>query len=114
MNTPDDPASDVSDPDDPGSAGLGVVVTGGVDDVRMLLVVEARRRDVSSARLAELQAKIARATSSTRASSTLGAYRSDWEDFLLWCDDLGVAALPATAATVAAYVAELAEPPDGA
>ena len=92
--------------------GLGVVVSGGVDDVRVLLVAEARRRDVSSARLVELETKIARATSSTRAVSTLGAYRSDWEDFMLWCDDLGLVALPAQPATVAAYVAELAEPPD--
>lgn len=63
-------------------------------------------------RLAALEAKVAAAVTRGRAPATLRAYRSDWADFTLWCEALGIDFLPADAATVAAYVAELADPPD--
>jgi hypothetical protein len=69
-------------------------------------------RDHAPARLAELEAKIARAVHRSRAEATLRAYRSDWEDFTTWCTTVGLTALPASPATVAAYVADLADPPD--
>lgn len=63
-------------------------------------------------RLAALEAKVARAVTRSRAPATLRAYRSDWRDFALWCETIGVPALPAAPSVVAAYLAELAEPPD--
>ncbi len=63
-------------------------------------------------RLAALEAKVAAAVVRSRAPATLRAYRSDWKDFALFCEQLGVSALPATPAVVGGYVAELADPPD--
>ena len=59
----------------------------------------------------ELQGLAATATefaTSSRAASTLRAYRSDWNDFARWCTDHGVDPLPAAPATVALYLADLA------
>lgn len=39
-----------------------------------------------------------------RAANTVKAYRKDWADFVAWCAAYGVAALPATAETVARYL----------
>jgi len=36
----------------------------------------------------------------------------DWANFTLWCDGIGASRLPAAPGVVAAYVAELADPPD--
>lgn len=63
-------------------------------------------------RVGELEAKIARAVSWTRAPATLRAYRSDWADFTIWCQTLGVDPLPARPEVLAAYVCELAQPDD--
>ena len=48
------------------------------------------------------------------APNTKRAYRADWLDFCAWCDDRGIAALPATPGTVTLYIASRAEvgPPD--
>ena len=40
----------------------------------------------------------------TRADSTTRAYAADWQAFRAWCSARGVASLPASSATVAAYV----------
>ena len=64
------------------------------------------------ARVAELNAKLAGVLRRSKAPATLRAYRSDWADFCRWCDRLGVVALPADPATVALYIAELADPCD--
>jgi site-specific recombinase XerD len=100
-----------------GGGGGPLVVTGPGDDGEVLdeLLpdrVRAARDGASPARLAELEAKIARAVARSRAEATLRAYRSDWADFVCWCDQVGLDALPASLATVAGYVAELADPPD--
>ena len=71
-----------------------------------------RSPTVSLERLAALEAKVARAVTRARAPATLRAYRSDLVDFGLWCRTIGLTPLPATGATVAAYIAELAEPGD--
>jgi integrase len=42
----------------------------------------------------------------SKAESTLRGYRADWRDFCGWCEGHGARALPATAETVAAYIAE--------
>ncbi len=82
-----------------------------VADLVQRQILEARA-GTSVQRLAELEAKVAEAVRASRAESTLDAYRSDWEDFTTWCATVGLASLPAAPATVAAYLAELADPPD--
>ena len=42
-----------------------------------------------------------------KAQSTLRAYRSDWRHFEAWCQEHESAALPASAETVALYLAAL-------
>ncbi|WP_370655744.1 site-specific integrase [Paracraurococcus lichenis] len=42
------------------------------------------------------------------APATLAAYAADWAGFEAWCAGRGVAALPATPVTVAAYLAAIA------
>ncbi len=44
-----------------------------------------------------------------KAESTLSAYRADFADFVAWCGVACVAAVPASAGTVAAYLASLAD-----
>lgn len=51
--------------------------------------------------------------SRARSESTKRAYRADWSDFTGWCDDRGLAALPAAPETVALYLAFLATARDG-
>lgn len=43
-----------------------------------------------------------------RAEATLQSYRSDWDLFLAWCSERRYRPLPATPATVAAFLTELA------
>lgn len=43
---------------------------------------------------------------SARTASTRRAYRTDWKDFVSWCERHDVAALPAGNGVVAAYVAD--------
>ncbi len=76
------------------------------------LVSDPARAAVVAERRAALEAKVAAAVVRSRAPATLRAYRSDWKDFALLCEQLGVDALPAAPAVVAGYVAELADPPD--
>jgi site-specific recombinase XerD len=45
----------------------------------------------------------------SKAPNTLRGYESDWRDFCAWTEAHGVCPLPATAETVAAYIAECAE-----
>jgi integrase len=49
-----------------------------------------------------------------RSVNTRRAYRADWDDFCLWCEQRDVSALPASNETVALYVASRARegPPD--
>jgi len=62
------------------------------------------------ARLTELESKVADAVKASRADATIAAYRSDWAHFSDWCLGLGLAPLPAEPTTVAAYLADLANP----
>jgi len=45
----------------------------------------------------------------SRADNTRKAYQSDWHHFLNWCKAHGAEPLPASPATVAAYIASLAD-----
>ena len=44
-----------------------------------------------------------------KARSTLRTYQSDWRDFSAWCERQGLNEFPADPATVALYLAALAE-----
>jgi site-specific recombinase XerD len=44
----------------------------------------------------------------SRAQNTVRAYKSDWNQFVLWCQDHDQTPLPATPETVALYLTELA------
>src|SRR5713226_6552129 len=44
----------------------------------------------------------------SKAENTLRGYQSDWRDFCAWCEAHSVSPLPASAETVAAYIAECA------
>ncbi len=101
---------------EPETAGFGVTpdrdTATVVAELAAQQVLEARQ-GASLERLAELEAKIARAYRGARAPATLDAYRSDFADFSAWCNGVGLDPLPAAPATVAGYLAELAEPADG-
>src|SRR5579862_3298717 len=45
----------------------------------------------------------------SKAENTLRGYRSDWRDFIGWCEGHHVCPLPASPETVAAYIAECAD-----
>jgi integrase len=47
--------------------------------------------------------------SEEKSTATRRAYRSDWRHFSGWCDKMSVSALPAAPATVAGYLAALAD-----
>jgi integrase len=58
------------------------------------------------------QAALARAVQYAEAAdapNTLRAYRSDWQSFVAWCRDAGLAPLPAAPETVGAHLAAHAE-----
>lgn len=47
--------------------------------------------------------------SRSKADSTIKAYKSDWNDFVLWCMAARLTSLPSTPETVAAYVAHMVD-----
>ncbi len=48
-----------------------------------------------------------------KAAATRRAYSSDWRHFAQWCDQNGLASLPASPSTVALYLTSLAKPAEG-
>src|SRR5215469_13400381 len=54
--------------------------------------------------LSDLAARAAEFARSSRSAATERAYRSDWADFWNWCGRAGLTPLPATPATVGAYL----------
>jgi site-specific recombinase XerD len=65
--------------------------------------------DTLPATLAETVERAGDYARHAKAANTLRAYRADWADFSAWCEGHGLAALPATEATVALYLTEAAE-----
>jgi site-specific recombinase XerD len=45
----------------------------------------------------------------SKSDATRRAYRSDWIDFTAWCEGTGLAAMPCSQATLASYLAQLAD-----
>src|SRR5271163_151104 len=56
--------------------------------------------------LAKLGSQAADFARNSRAKATAAAYRSDWRHFEGWCARSGLESLPATPATVGAYLAD--------
>jgi site-specific recombinase XerD len=100
---------EVNDPDDTvtAPADADAVIA---EVVGMQLAEAGRGADLG--RLSELEAKIHGAVQASRSPATIKAYRSDWADFALWCATNALEPLPATPATVAAYLVELGEAKD--
>lgn len=65
--------------------------------------------DVAPAELVDSLKSAADYAAASKSEATKRAYRSDWQDFVGWCDRSGAAALPASAATLAGYLAQLAD-----
>ena len=63
--------------------------------------------------LAGLLGAAARLVGAARAANTRTAYASDWARFTGWCDQRGLAALPATPATLGAYLTAAVTDPAG-
>jgi integrase len=63
---------------------------------------------VSTSYTPSLARSAAEFAAASRATSTIKAYRNDWQSFCGWCGDQGIDSLPAAPATVAAYLASLA------
>lgn len=59
--------------------------------------------------LAPLVPQVEAYLGASRADATKRIYRSDWQQFVAWCDTHTVPSLPATPATVAAFIADLAD-----
>jgi integrase len=57
--------------------------------------------------------RLAQSIAASKSEATKRAYRSDWKDFEAWCGLHGLAALPASAQTVALYISHLSEPAKG-
>ena len=55
------------------------------------------------------QERVARYMERASADGTLRAYRSDWKIFTAWCQSRGLASLPATPETAAAFLTHLAD-----
>jgi site-specific recombinase XerD len=67
----------------------------------------AASSNASAADLAELEDRAGQLARQSRAASTWRAYDSDLRHFQAWCTGRGLSAVPATAATVASYLADL-------
>ena len=61
------------------------------------------------AELAEIAADARDYVAASRAENTTRVYRTGWAQFSAWCAEHGVTPLPASAETVAFYVADLAK-----
>ena len=59
--------------------------------------------------LAEIAADARDFVAASRAENTTRVYRTGWAQFTAWCDEHGLAPLPAGTETVACYVADLAK-----
>ena len=68
----------------------------------------ALTRQQSSTTLTPLGEAVAEYIAAAQAPATVRAYASDWRDFAEWCDSHDVSPMPASADTVAGYIADLA------
>lgn len=59
--------------------------------------------------LATLDAKARHYAAHSRAENTKRAYRTDWQDFVSWCERQGLRPLPADLSTIARYLSDQAQ-----
>ncbi len=71
-------------------------------------------RPETSPTLARAEGKAREYIREAMAPNTRRAYGADWRTFAAWCEAQGMAALPADAGTVAAYLSDRANPDAGA
>lgn len=64
---------------------------------------------VDSEKLARFREEAMEYIANSKAFNTVRSYRSDWKDFVRWCEKNGFEYLPATAETVACYLMDLAK-----
>ena len=64
--------------------------------------------EAALARLLDLAEEARAFAGDARAANTRRAYRADWTDFVAWCADAGLPALPADPQTVALYITDRA------
>src|SRR5262252_5953564 len=60
------------------------------------------------AAMAPLPSNVREYIRASKAENTLRGYQSDWRNFCAWCESRGLSPLPATAETIASYIAECA------
>src|ERR1035437_7601974 len=72
------------------------------------LIIPDRPTNTQIGPLAEIADRAFEFMHQSKAKNTIRAYRADWDHFTAWCQSHGQASLPATADTVALYVADLA------
>ena len=72
------------------------------------LILPNRPTDTEIGPLAEIADRASEFIQQSKSKNTIRAYRADWDHFTAWCQSHGQASLPATADTVALYVADLA------
>ncbi len=74
---------------------------------QVLIVVAASDNELSTVQVLTEQAR--QYIQDSKAKNTRRAYRADWADFNLWCNEHGRIALPATPDTVALYLTACAQ-----
>ena len=71
------------------------------------LILPDRSTNTQIGPLAEIADRASEFVQHSKSKNTIRAYRADWDHFTAWCKAHGQASLPATADTVALYVADL-------
>jgi site-specific recombinase XerD len=72
------------------------------------LILPNRPTNTQIGPLAEIADRASEFIRQSKAKNTIRAYRADWDHFTAWCKAHGQSSLPATADSVALYVADLA------
>src|ERR1035441_5650423 len=72
------------------------------------LILSDRPTDTELGPLAEIADRASEFIQQSKSKNTIRAYRADWTHFESWCQSHRQSSLPATADTVALYVADLA------
>ena len=72
------------------------------------LILPNRPTNTQIGPLAEIADRASEFIQQSKAKNTVRAYRADWDHFTAWCRSHGQSSLPASADTVALYVADLA------
>jgi site-specific recombinase XerD len=71
--------------------------------------VPTRASDIAAPISTDVLRSVSDYAAAEKSDATRRAYRSDWADFVRWCDGCSRPSLPADPLTLAAYVAELAD-----